>query len=172
MADIFISYSSEDRKCIEPIVGLVKAMRGDSVFQDYVDIRAGERWGQQLAQALQRCKTILVFWCTHSAASEWVRKEYEAGLAAGKEIIPLLLDDTKLPELLRPLQRLDFRRPESHGGLRKFFSMPRRGHFSRETFENLGSYEFEEWNNWRIGQEKRQHEIARQIAAHLDTIGA
>jgi hypothetical protein len=92
-ADVFISYSSEDRERIDPIVKLVRAMKKDSVFQDFISIRPGEKWADEIMEALEHCQTVLVFWCEHSAASEWVRHEYEAGIGANKEIIPILLND-------------------------------------------------------------------------------
>jgi hypothetical protein len=131
-AEVFISYSSEDRDILAPIVQIVRAMKKGSVFQDYASIMPGERWRERLMEAIRRAKTVIVFWCEHSAASEYVREEYEAGIESQKEIIPILLDDTKLPERLSTYQWIDLRRPEPHGGLIGCFHRifyPSRRHF-------------------------------------------
>ena len=119
-ADVFISYSSEDRDRIDPIVQLIRTLKKDSVFQDFLSIRPGEKWADEIMEALKHCQTVLVFWCEHSAASDWVRQEYEAGIGANKEVIPILLDNTAVPALLREYQWLDFRRDEPHAGLLNF----------------------------------------------------
>jgi hypothetical protein len=55
--------------------------------------------------------TVAASWssgASNSAASAWVRQEYEAGIVAEKEMIPILLDDAEMPPPLRAYQRLDF----------------------------------------------------------------
>lgn len=83
--EVFISYSSEDRDKISPIVQIVRAMKKGLVFQDYADIIPGERWRERVMDAIQKAMTLVVFWCQHSAASEHVREEYEAGIGWRKE---------------------------------------------------------------------------------------
>jgi len=153
--DIFISYSAVDREKIQPIVNLVRAMKKDSVFQDFVSIRPGEKWAHKIMEAVAGCRTLLVFWCKHSAASDWVREEYEAGIEAGKEIIPILLDDTKMPEPLAVYQRLDFRRKETHGGLAAFVP----GIFKRSPIHFYPKDEFGEYRDW-----DHEHFCEREVA--------
>jgi len=179
-ADVFISYSSEDRYRIEPIVQLVRAMKKDSVFQDFLSIRPGEKWANEIMDALEHCQTVLVFWCEHSAASDWVRQEYEAGIAANKEVIPILLDDTKVPDPLRIYQWLDFRRSEPHGGLLDFvpsvfFRRSNRHFYPKDEYGEYRDWESEELyerdqerrRKWETSQATRTEEIARRIAVRL-----
>lgn len=178
-ADVFISYSSEDRDRIDPIVKLVRAMRKDRVFQDSVSIRPGEKWADKIMEALAKCQTVLVFWCEHSAASDWVRQEYEAGIVANKEIIPILLDDTKLPAPLGPYQYLDFRRDEPHSGLLKFvprmFRRSSRHYYPKDEHGNYRDWDAEDFyarerkrrEEWEASQTTRTEEIARHIVARL-----
>lgn len=175
-AEIFISYSSEDREKIAPIVELISTMQPDRVFQDFLSIRPGEKWADALRIALGNCKTIFVFWCEHSAISHWVREEYEAGIESGKEIIPILLDNTKLPKALAAYQWIDFRRKESHGGLFNFvpgvFRKPtKNAHFysgdrmsHRDRFQ---SHEFQRKIDWINSQRIALEEIAQQMASRL-----
>jgi hypothetical protein len=116
---VFISYASEDRERIVPIVQTIRTMAPGQVFQDYLSIVPGERWRERILEALAEASTVFVFWCTHSAASEFVREEYEAGLRWQKTIVPVLLDGTPRPESLEAVQHLDFRRTD-HGGLDDF----------------------------------------------------
>ncbi len=178
-ADVFISYSSEDRERIDPIVRLVRAMKKDSVFQDFMSIRPGEKWADEIMQALAQCRTVLVFWCTHAAASDWVRQEYEAGISGNKEMIPILLDDTKLPEALGVYQWLDFRRDEPHGGLTRFvprtFRRSGRHYYPKDEFGEYRDWDWEEYHQeesdrqkrWEASQTVRSEEIARRIVARL-----
>lgn len=177
--DVFISYSSEDRYRIEPIVQLVRAMKYDSVFQDFMSIRPGEKWADEIFAALAQCRTVLVFWCEHAAASDWVRQEYEAGIGASKEIIPILLDDTDLPAALRVYQWLDFRRDEPHGGLfgfvRRPFKRSGRHYYPKDAFGEYRDWDFEAFHDeeqarqhaWEQSQATRSEEIARRIVARL-----
>jgi hypothetical protein len=59
--------------------------------------------------ALESAALVVVFWCVHSAASEQVRLEYERAVALRKEILPVLIDSTPLPDVLREYQYIDFR---------------------------------------------------------------
>ena len=178
-ADVFISYSSVDRYRIQPIVQLVRAMKKDSVFQDFINVRPGEKWADEIMEALEHCQTVLVFWCEHSAASDWVRQEYEAGIGANKEIIPILLDDTEVPEPLRAYQWLDFRRDEPHGGLLSFvpgvFRRSKRHYYPKDEYGEYRDWDREDFyerehkrkQEWEDSQAARTEEIARQIAERL-----
>jgi hypothetical protein len=161
-------------------VQLVRLMKEGRVFQDFLSIRPGTRWEDELRQALEHCRCILVFWCEHSAASAWVRQEYEAGIAAEKEMIPILLDDAEMPPPLRAYQRLDFRRHEPHGGLIRFvagvFTRSSRRHYypkdERGEFRDWDHEQFYETESRRRKhleetQANRHEEIAREIAARL-----
>jgi TIR domain len=178
-ADVFISYSSEDRDKIDPIVQLVRALKKDSVFVDFISIRPGEKWADEIIKALEHCQTVLVFWCEHSAVSDWVRQEYEEGIRANKEIIPILLDDTEVPDPLRAYQWLDFRRNEPHGGLLSFvprlFRRSNRHYYPFDKEGNIRDWDAEDFyelehnrkREWEVSQATRTEEIARHIAARL-----
>jgi hypothetical protein len=54
---------------------------GLSVFQDILNLDAGERWQQALYHEIDNCDVFLLFWSHAAAASEWVGKEIEYALA-------------------------------------------------------------------------------------------
>ena len=86
-AEVFVSYSSQDREAIAPIVQLIRAMKRGLVFQDYVSILPGERWHARVLDAIRQATTLVVFWCEHAAASAHVREEYTAGIWNAKPCI-------------------------------------------------------------------------------------
>lgn len=106
---VFISYSREDKEFIAPIVKFIRALRGNLVFQDIQDILAGKPWEDQLNEALDNAKLVVVFWCSHSAKSEFVKKEYERAILENKDVLPVLLDNTPVEESLARYQWVDFR---------------------------------------------------------------
>ena len=51
---------------------------------------------------------MIVFWSAYAAGSDEVRAEYEHAIAAGKSIVPVLLDGMTLTAPLNQFQFLDF----------------------------------------------------------------
>ena len=106
---VFISYSRDDLPLVEPVVDLLRATR-DMVFHDVDSIPPGEQWRPALERALTETHLLVVFWCRHAAESEFVRAEYDLGMERGKKVLPLLIDDTPLPDKLGAYQWIDFRK--------------------------------------------------------------
>jgi hypothetical protein len=105
---IFVSYSHQDVGLVQPVVGLLRATE-DLVFQDLDSIKPGRRWRREIEEALYAAQLFVLFWCYHSSQSAEVRKEYELALTIGKDVLPVLLDTTPLPEQLNEFQWVDFR---------------------------------------------------------------
>jgi hypothetical protein len=112
--NVFVSYSHEDSSMVSPIVRLLAALPND-VFIDSASIEPGTHWSTAISGAILRADVVLVFWCSHSKESPWVRSEWSLGLKLHKRIMPLLLDDTELPKGLGRFQGIDFRSLGSHG---------------------------------------------------------
>jgi hypothetical protein len=96
---VFISYSRADSTVVTLAARLLRA-GGAIVFQDVVDIEFGAKWQEVLMTAISKCERVLVFWSAAAAASQWVEHEWRTALAAGKSIVPMLLDKTPLPSEL------------------------------------------------------------------------
>jgi len=73
-------------------------------WRDEDAIEPGTKWRLSIADAIDSCERVLVFWCRHASASEEVRGEYWAGIRAGKPISPIRLDRTTLPDPLKTYQ--------------------------------------------------------------------
>ena len=104
----FISYSRDDERLVVPVVKLLQSVDA-AVFFDLESLRPGDKWEAKIEQALIVATSVFVFWCKHAEQSDWVRKESEIAMRLGKRVIPVLLDNTPLWEILRPYQWIDFR---------------------------------------------------------------
>jgi hypothetical protein len=100
---VFISYAREDRGPVMLAARLLRA-GGATVFLDVHDIADGEKWETALQRAIEGCERIMVFWSAAAAASQWVEREWRAGLSLNKRIVPLMLDATPLPPALAEYQ--------------------------------------------------------------------
>jgi hypothetical protein len=94
MADIFISYASEDQSRVEPLSKALKD-QGWSVFWDRT-IPAGKTWRQVIGDALETARSVIVAWSKTSVDSRWVQEEADRGLERNI-LIPILIDNVRLP---------------------------------------------------------------------------
>ncbi len=105
MADIFLSYATEDRAVAGKIADMLEAA-GWSVWWDR-RIAAGDTWRATLERALGGMRCMVVLWSTHSVASEWVSEEAEEAKARDKPVVPALLEAIKPPLGWRHIQAVD-----------------------------------------------------------------
>lgn len=104
MADVFVSYSREDKARAAQIVRLLED-DGWDVFWDQ-ETRAGTLWPKVLEQQIDAAACLVALWTAHSIDSRWVRIEaYEA--LQGDKLLPLLLDEVRLPLEFRHTQTID-----------------------------------------------------------------
>ncbi len=89
-------------------------LSGADVWFDEWEIRAGDSIPGKVNDALETVDTVVLLWSADADRSKWVRAEFETALARGMEdgslrVIPVLLDDTPLPALLRRIRWVDLR---------------------------------------------------------------
>lgn len=101
MADIFISYSREDRSKAELLAKFLQ-QRGWSVWWDRV-IPVGKSFDQIIERELDAAKCVIVLWSKSSISSNWVRVEAAEG-ANRQILIPIIIEDVKIPLEFRRLQ--------------------------------------------------------------------
>lgn len=104
MADVFVSYSREDKARAAQVVSLLDG-DGWDVFWDQ-ETRAGTMWPKVLEQELDTARCLIALWTTTSIDSRWVRIEAYEALQADK-LLPLLLDDVRPPLEFRQTQTFD-----------------------------------------------------------------
>ena len=104
---IFFSYSRDDS---EFVLGLTTKLRerGAHIWLDQLDIAPGTRWDKSVETALEESEVLLVALSKASVASYNVMDEVSFALEKGKQVIPVLLEDCKIPFRLRRLQFADF----------------------------------------------------------------
>ena len=92
MADIFVSYATEDRERVKPLVAHLQSL-GWSVWWDR-ELVAGPSFDEKIEQAIGAASCVVVAWTQASVASKWVRAEANEGLERGI-LVPVLLDDVR-----------------------------------------------------------------------------
>lgn len=99
MADVFISYDTEDR----PKARLVSDKLGEagySVWWDRNIILGGEFWDVIEAE-LEASRAVIVLWSKESVKSPWVKAEANRG-TRGDRLIPILIEDCQIAALRDP----------------------------------------------------------------------
>jgi hypothetical protein len=104
----FVSYSREDLEFVRRLATDLKA-KGAKVWMDKLDIRPGQRWEVEVENALNDCSRMLAILSPASVASKNVLAEAAYAIDEGKEVIPVLYCECKIPFRLRPFQYADFR---------------------------------------------------------------
>src|SRR5262245_25953454 len=104
MSDVFFSYASEDRRRVEVLARAVE-QSGWSVWWDR-HIPVGRTFDQVIEEALADASCVLVAWSEYSVVSRWVVAEAEEAVRRNV-IIPVLLDDVRLPIQFRRYQTVN-----------------------------------------------------------------
>ncbi|UCE04313.1 MAG: TIR domain-containing protein [bacterium] len=107
MSEIFISYSSKDRKTTRSLVKILEK-RGWAVWWDK-NIAPGKAFDRAISLALDASKCIIVLWSKNSVKSDWVMEEALEG-AERKILLPTKIDSVSLPFGFRRLQTIDLSR--------------------------------------------------------------
>ncbi len=94
MSDLFISYSSENRVQIVPLVNALEE-QGWKVWWDR-KIPVGKRYDEVILQALEESKCVIVAWTNDSVSSDFVRDEASRANEQDK-LFPVRLEDVDPP---------------------------------------------------------------------------
>ena len=105
MADVFMSYVSQDRTIAEKVTRGLQAA-GFSVWWDR-DIYAGTDFAMEIDRELGVARFVIVLWSAASQASKWVRDEAAQARDENK-LIPVCVDGAQPPLGFRQVQTLDF----------------------------------------------------------------
>jgi len=105
LADIFVSYSSEDQDRVKPIVEQLQSA-GYSVWWDSL-LRGGPMIFKEIGDKLEKSKVVLAVWTSSSVLARWVADEVKLALSKNK-LVPIRLDDVEAPIEFRTAQTIDF----------------------------------------------------------------
>jgi len=107
MADVFISYASEDRNRVRPLADALQ-QRGFNVWWDR-SLAAGQDYTAIIERELKNAKAVIVVWTQSSASSTFVRDEAGRARDQGR-LVPVMLDQVDLPLGFGAFQAEDFTR--------------------------------------------------------------
>ncbi|MFO1392354.1 MAG: TIR domain-containing protein [Steroidobacteraceae bacterium] len=104
MADIFVSYSRQDKTRVAPLVAALEA-EGWSVWWD-PDITPGEEFDTLISRELEQARALVVVWTSVSVESRWVRGEARDAADRGV-LVPVRYAEAKLPIDFRAVHTTD-----------------------------------------------------------------
>lgn len=105
MADIFISYASEDRPSTRWLAEALEAC-GWSVWWDDRGLRGGQDFERVIEEEIAAARVVIVVWSQNSIDSEWVRAEAAQGLRE-KKLVPVRIDMADPPLRYRTIHTID-----------------------------------------------------------------
>lgn len=107
MNHIFFSYSRKDKDFSARLINDLRS-KGYVIWQDTSDIPGGSDWVDRIQAALNDSALVLVLWSTHSAQSDWVKKEIRLADSKGVSVVPLRYDAAQLSDDLIFKNAIDF----------------------------------------------------------------
>src|SRR5579871_4014967 len=93
----FISHSSPDDRYVQEMVQYLRALGYAEVFNDSHTIAPDEEFWPRIEQGIRDCDAFVVVLSHASVKSYWVDREVQFARANGKTVIPIRIDDCKLP---------------------------------------------------------------------------
>jgi hypothetical protein len=103
---VFVSYAREDRRFVNRLAADLRRRRIKVWFDER--LRTGLSWREQIAVAIAKMNACVLVVSPPSMASEGVKHELATARSVSKEILPLMLDESTLPDELRELQYVAF----------------------------------------------------------------
>ena len=104
MADIFVSYSRQDRARVAPLVAALEAQRW-SVWWD-PEITPGQEFDRRISAELDGARAVIVVWSPLSVDSRWVRGEAREAADRGV-LVPVRFENARLPIDARAVHTID-----------------------------------------------------------------
>jgi tetratricopeptide (TPR) repeat protein len=97
MPSAFISHSTPDDRYVAELVQLVRSLGFDQVFNDSHTIAPDEQFWPRIEKGIRNCDAFVLVLSHASVKSYWVDREVKFARQQGKKIIPIRIDDCKLP---------------------------------------------------------------------------
>ena len=97
MADIFISYKSEEYKEANRLKELL-AEQGISCWIAPASMRGGSNYAAEIPKAIKKCKVFVLLLTEKAQNSRWVPKELGQAIGEGKKVFPFMLENFTLRE--------------------------------------------------------------------------
>ena len=98
--EVFISYARSDREKVMPVVDILRGT-GISVWVDETKIDAATLWSEEIVDAINNCKAMVVMLSQNSTGSDNVVKELSIASEEKKPMLPVYLQRSQLPKSTR-----------------------------------------------------------------------
>jgi hypothetical protein len=168
---IFISYSRVDSNFATRLAHqLVK--RRANVWIDQWELHVGDSLIQKIQDAIEGASAILVILSKASVESEWCKKELSSGLVLELEkkrviVLPVLMEDCKIPMFLKDKLYADFR-TDFDKGLRDVLEA-----IARVTSDSLTRTEAPDWYvDWAVDWVVKDNRIVITLTAVEHAVGS
>jgi TIR domain len=107
-ASLFVSYCHKDEKVIYPLIEMNEDLQR-AAWVDYVHTPPGTDWCEAHKQAIKDSYRLVLLWTQNALASPNVEREWRWALECETTIVPVLLDNTPLPEELSKIHAVSLR---------------------------------------------------------------
>ena len=113
--DVFLSYSTHDKDKAREIHGAL-AKAGKNCFIAEKSLQPGDKFQDEIRDALEVAKEIWILVSPNSIRSAWVQREVAAAWALKKRTIPILLrcSPSDLPDFLADTHAIDYHKIGAH----------------------------------------------------------
>ena len=116
---VFLSHSSEDKWFVNRLATDLTRLQIDP-WLDAWKIRAGESIPQKISNGIEAAHCVVVILSSNAVSSKWVEREWQSKYWDEVNrnetlVIPVLLEDCELPQLLKGKKYIDFRKGYQEG---------------------------------------------------------
>ena len=110
---VFVSHASKDARIASRVAMGLKAFDYDTWYDDW-ELLPGDSIVERIEGAISKTDVLLVLLSKSSVGSRWVRRELSAGLVRqlsgkGVLVIPVVVEDCDIPDLLADTKYVDLR---------------------------------------------------------------
>ena len=94
----FISYCRKDKDRVLPLVKDLEQQANVSCWIDLQGIESGSQFEDVIIKAINDAKIVLLMVSRHLNHNTYAKKEIDYALLKGKQVVPIILDDSDCPE--------------------------------------------------------------------------
>jgi hypothetical protein len=105
---LFVSYGRRDLPFALDLIAWLRT-NGFETWVDLGKVDPGQSWSPRIDAAIKACSHFLLIVSQYAMSSRAVHHELELAFQSGKTVIPLLLEQTEIPEQVAAVQWIDFR---------------------------------------------------------------
>lgn len=154
-ASVFLSYNSANKEYVRKLAAALTVAGAHVWFDEWI-IRPGDSIPGAIDEELSGFDTFVLIWSEAASQSRWVKTEMEAAVARwikddAIRLIPVLLDRTPLPTLLRSICYIDASDGDHLRVARELLGIESKTAFrlAVQEFINEAGLEFREF--WGVG---------------------